>query len=248
MKLANRQTNERKVIIITIFMSHPANTRTIWRSMSHHLTREFSAMRHLIATLLLLSSTALWADPPNRAEDVNPLPAGNTLPNVTLHQVDGSATRALDALDGKPAVLVFFRGGWCPYCNRHLSSLRTIEADLQKLGFQLIAISPDSPQALRAGLKEHKAGYTLLSDSSATFISALGLAFKVDAKTREKYKGYGIDLEKASGQDHFLLPVPAVYMVNGDGMIVYRYANPDYKVRMDNQELLNQARKAAASG
>lgn len=204
-------------------------------------------MRHLFATFLLLSTTTLWAEPPNRAEDVNPLPAGNPLPNVALQQMDGRTTGALDALGGKPAVLVFFRGGWCPYCNRHLSSLRTIEADLQELGYQLIAISPDSPQSLRAGIKEHKAEYTLLSDSSAKLSRALGLAFKVDAKTREKYKGYGIDLQKASGQDHFLLPVPAVYMVNGDGMIAYRYANPDYKVRMDNQELLDQARKAAAA-
>ena len=205
-------------------------------------------MRQLFATLLLLCATTVWAEPPNRAEDVKPLPAGSPLPNVSLQQIDGSTTRVLDALAGKPAVLVFFRGGWCPYCNRHLSSLRSIEAELGELGYQLIAISPDSPQSLRAGIGKHKAEYTLLSDSSAEFIRALGLAFKVDARTREKYKGHGIDLKQASGQEHFLLPVPAVYMVDRDGMITYRYANPDYKVRMDNQELLKQARRAAAGG
>ena len=205
-------------------------------------------MRHLFATLLLLCATNIWAEPPERAEDVKPLAAGNPLPNVSLRNIDGSAARVLDTLAGKPAVLVFFRGGWCPYCNRHLSSLRTIEAELKSLGYQLIAISPDSPQSLRSGIKEHKAEYTLLSDSSAEFIRALGLAFKVDARTREKYKGHGIDLKKASGQEHYLLPVPAVYMVDGDGMITYRYANPNYKVRMDNQELLKQARIAAADG
>ena len=206
-------------------------------------------MRFAITVLMLFAPAfVLAADIAQRAEDVTPLNAGTELPDVPVRTLDGGETTSRTALAGKPAVLVFFRGGWCPYCNRHLSSLRNIENDLQALGYHLIAISPDSPASLRAGLKEHKAEYTLISDSSAAFIRALGIAFEVDATTREKYRGYGIDLEKASGQDHHLLPVPAVYIVNSEGVIQYRYANPDYKVRLDNQELLKQVRAANSAG
>lgn len=202
-------------------------------------------MRLAITALMLLAPAVVFAaDIPQRAEDVTPLSAGAELPDVPLQTVQGRETTSRAALNGEPAVLVFFRGGWCPYCNRHLGNLRKIEAEVQALGYQLIAISPDSPASLRAGLEAHKAEYTLLSDSSAAFIRALGIAFEVDAETREKYRGYGIDLEQASGQDHHLLPVPAVYVVNRDGVIQYRYANPDYKVRLDNQALLEQLRSA----
>lgn len=73
---------------------------------------------------------------------------------------------------------------------------------------------------------------------------AFGLAFRVDAETYENLLGYGIDLEAASGEDHHLLPVPAVFLIGRDGTIDFRYYNPDYKERLSGDALLEAARKA----
>ena len=96
--------------------------------------------------------------------------------------------------------------------------------------------------------RKHDLGYVLLSDSDAEAAAAYGIAFRVDADTVERNKGYDIDLEEASGRSHHVLPVPSVFLVDGDGRVVWRYSNPDYKVRPDNEDLLAAARRVAASG
>lgn len=82
----------------------------------------------------------------------------------------------------------------------------------------------------------------MLSDSKAEAIRNFGLAWQVGEKMREQYKGYGIDLEGASGEEHHILPVPAVYLIGPDGKVLFSYVNPDYKVRLEPQILLAAAR------
>jgi peroxiredoxin len=110
----------------------------------------------------------------------------------------------------------------------------------------VIAASSDRPEKLRKTLAEHSISYTLLSDSLANGSRGFGIAWKVpDAELRE-LRGYGIDLEEASGADHHLLPVPAVFLIDRGGVIRFRYANPDYKIRIDTESLLEAARRVAA--
>ena len=84
--------------------------------------------------------------------------------------------------------------------------------------------------------------YTLLSDSKMEESKKFGIAFKVDDSTIEKYKGYGIDLDDASGENHHLLPVPAVFLVGTDSVIKFTFANPDYKVRLNPEVLLSKVK------
>lgn len=177
-----------------------------------------------------------------KPEEVTPLKVGEKVPNIGLVNADGLAIKLQEIIQKQPTVLIFYRGGWCVYCNRHLGALKTIEEPLQKLGYQIIAISPDSVEKLRESLKKNQVNYMLLSDAPAEVIQAFGLAFKLDDATFEKYKNqYGIDIEKDSGYSHHLLPVPAAFIVNKDGVIQYRYYNPNYKERVDPQELLKAA-------
>jgi peroxiredoxin len=174
--------------------------------------------------------------------EVRPLLLGSSLPDVALQALDGSAVRLKQALAGKPALLVFYRGGWCPYCNLQLQGLRNIRERLDALGYRMIAISPDSPQSMQATLDKAPVEYTLLSDAKADAIRAFGLAFTVDAETIRKYEEYGIDLETASGgQTHHALPVPAVYLVDADGILQFSYVHPDYTVRMPESVVLAAA-------
>lgn len=93
---------------------------------------------------------------------------------------------------------------------------------------------------------ENDYGYTLLSDPRHAASLAFGLAFEASMKTRERYKGYGIPLYAAEDGGPPLLPVPAVFLVDGDGVVRFRYFDPDFKVRLDGKELLAEARRLVA--
>ena len=125
-----------------------------------------------------------------------------------------------------------------------MGQLQKIAPQLIELGYQIIAVSPDRPEHLRESLAKNELGYTLLSDAKMTASLAFGIAFKVDDKTVELYKGYGIDLEASSGEKHHLLPVPAVFVVGRDREVKFQYADPDYKTRIDPDLLLAAARSA----
>jgi peroxiredoxin len=179
---------------------------------------------------------------PQSERAVSPLLLGSPLPDVTLRTLDDATVSLKDAIAGKPAVLVFYRGGWCPYCNLQLSGLRLIRKELETEGYALIAISPDSPAELRKTLDKAALDYQLLSDSDADAMRAFGIGYQVDARTREKLTGYGIDLAKASGRDHHVLPVPAVYLVDAAGVLQFSHVHPDYTVRLPEGVVLAAAR------
>ncbi len=181
---------------------------------------------------------------PISAEDIRPILIGAAVPKLTLSTVDGNSFDLNAAITEKPTVLIFYRGGWCPYCNVQLGQLQDIEPKLIQLGYQIIAINPDRPAKLGQAIQKHKLNYLLLSDSKMIGAQAFGLAFKVDEATLERYKNLGIDLEDASGEKHHLLPVPAVFVVGTDGIINFEYVNPNYKVRI-SPDLLLAAAKAA---
>lgn len=176
------------------------------------------------------------------AETTKPLKAGVKAPNPGLHNLEGKKTDLTTVVGEKPTVLIFYRGGWCPYCNRHLAELGKIEGDLMEMGYQMVAVSPDTPAELNKSTEKGELKYKLFSDSSAQAAKQFGIAFKVEESLVTKYKNdYKIDLEAASGQKHHILPVPSVFIIK-KGMIVYSYSNPDYRVRLKGDEVLAAAK------
>jgi peroxiredoxin len=188
---------------------------------------------------LLFAGTLLVAAQSNSA----PLKEGDSIPDVKLRTDDNQEVSLRKLVAEKPTVLIFYRGGWCPFCTRHLSDLAGIEQDLEKAGARLLAISMDQPSKLRETPNRDKLGYRLLSDSDAVAAKAFGIAFQVEDDLVRKYKdSYKIDLEAASGQTHHILPHPAVFVVNTAGKIQFAYVNPDYKVRLEPAKILEQVR------
>ena len=123
-----------------------------------------------------------------------------------------------------------------------MGELIRIEPQLLEMGYQILAVSSDSPEYLSQSKQKHQMNYVLLSDHSMIGAMALGIAWQVNAETLTLYQGYGIDLEKASGERHHILPVPAAYVVGTDGRIRFAYVNPDHKVRVPASVLLEAAR------
>lgn len=175
------------------------------------------------------------------AEAVQPLLPGMGAPAFDVRTATGEpfAFRP-DAME-KPVVVTFFRGGWCPYCNLHLSEMRHAEERLQELGFDVWFVSMDKPGVLVESLDEPDIGYTLLSDSQLSATRGFGIAFQIDDSTYERYKGFGVDLEEVSGENHHVLPAPATYLIGQDGVINFAYVNPSYDVRLSPSVLLAAA-------
>ncbi len=193
-------------------------------------------MKHLPILLLFwqitLSSYA-QEEIPAEPTDISPLLIGEKIPGLHLKDISGKSVNLPELVAQKPTLIIFYRGGWCPYCNLHLSELQTIEADIMKLGYQIIAISPDSPENLAASVSKNKLNYLLLSDSGSEASKAFGLAFRAPDRYTEL-------LQKASGGNNSAtLPVPGVFVVNVEGEIVFEYINPDYKKRMKSGLLLS---------
>lgn len=178
------------------------------------------------------------------AGEVAPLREGSKVPDVNLRTLKGHEVSLRSLVAEKPTVLVFYRGGWCPHCNRHLSGLKDVEKELAGMGYRLLAVSPDNAKHLRETLGKNDLSYTLLSDSSMEAAKAFGLAFKVDAETVKRYEKWNIDLVKSSGRKHHLLPVPAAYVIKKGGRIAFAYWDADYKTRIDPRALLEAAKKA----
>jgi len=208
-------------------------------------------MKQAFLTLLFvvgsLFASAVVADPVQISTDpfaVQPLLSGSKSPTFVAKDATGKSF-AFDAEKrDRPAVLIFYRGGWCPYCNVHLQELRKVEDQLIAAGADLFFLSPDSPAKLTEAIEasDEQNNYTLLSDASMEISKAFGIAFKLDDETIDRYKNYGIDLEQSSGYDHHLLPAPAVFIVDTDGLIKFQYVNPDYKVRLSPEVLLAAAK------
>ena len=207
-------------------------------------------MTRFIAAALMLTAASLspaQAQIADSATAVRPILVGSAAPAVNLTTLDGKTTTLSALLAGKPTVLVFYRGGWCPFCNLQLSELRKLNPDLKAQGFQLLAISPDRAEELARTVEKDELDYTLASDAKAEALQAFGIAFKVDDATLEKYAEYGINLETASGEKHHALPVPSVFVIDAQGVIQFSYVNPDYRTRVP-QRLIRAAVEAVAAG
>jgi peroxiredoxin len=180
----------------------------------------------------------------DKAEDVKPLQKGDAIPHGKLRTLDGKTVELKDLMAKKPSVLIFYRGGWCPYCNIQMGQLIEIEPKLSKLGYQVLAITPDKPESLKATMDKHPINYSLYSDSDFAVIQPFGLAYHVAPDLYARMQGFGVDLDKATGNDKHQLPVPAAYVVDTKGLIHFVYFNADIKVRVNPEELMKAAEGA----
>ncbi len=173
------------------------------------------------------------AQVPANPEDISPLLISEKIPEITLKNLEGESVAISDKLNEKRSVILFYRGGWCPYCNAHLSAVGEVEEDILALGYQVIAISPDSPGKLRATAEKERLKYTLYSDASGNLMTAMGIAFKAPERYEKRLANYSED------QNPGILPVPSLFVVEIDGTILFEYINTDYKHRISAELLMS---------
>jgi len=186
-----------------------------------------------IIALLFAIGQQMFAQIPEKAEDISPLLYGEKIPDGILKTPDDEEHNTSTIMKKKPTILLIYRGGWCPYCNTHLAEIQQAESQILELGYQLVAISPDSPENLKSTNKEHQLNYSLYSDTDGDFLKALGIVFNAPKK-------YSDMLSKRSNEkNQGFLPVPSVFVVDTSGTILFEYINPDYKTRISAGLLLS---------
>jgi len=208
----------------------------------------------LVSTLVLSHSTRVAAADyeqlPATAEETTPLKTGDHAPAFTVRTVDDEAFTFDPENLERPAILISFRGGWCPYCNMHLSELRTVIPQIREAGVDVLFLSNDAPDQLYSSLKQETqddiAGldYTILSDAELSAALALGTAFRIDERLTSYLDRVDNDYSGSSIGMHNALAVPAVYVVDQSGMIVFDFVTPDYKIRLPAEDLLAAAKSA----
>lgn len=162
------------------------------------------------------------------------LPIGARAPDFTLSNADGEPVSLSAALERGPVVLKFYRGAWCPICNRDLREFQVAIDRITSLGASMIAVSPQSPDGARKMVDLGDLGYEVLSDPDQGAIRAYRLQFKPPVVYLE-YR----DLTVENGDGSVTLPVPATYVIDGHGIIRGRHVDPDYTIRMGVQEVVD---------
>lgn len=159
-------------------------------------------------------------------------------PDFTAKDQKGKKVSLKNELKNGPVVIIFYRGQWCPYCNRQLKELEDSISFIRAKGASLIAISPEKPENISKTIEKTKATYTVLFDEGLNIMKSYDVAFAVDSNSVARYKKYGIDFFEANGVNGANLPVPTVYIINTKGIIVFRHFDPDYKKRVSVKEIL----------
>jgi len=174
------------------------------------------------------------------AEEVPGLKAGIQAPDFEATTHKGEQVRLSDFYKNGPVVLVFYRGGWCMYCNRQLQELQSRFSDFEAQGASIVAVSVDLQENASKSVEEKELGFTVISDPEASLLKLYDLIYKVPDELAKKYKEeYKIDLEAASGRSDHVIAIPATFIIDQSGEIVFAYANRDYKVRKSSDDLLD---------
>lgn len=163
---------------------------------------------------------------------------GDKMPDFSLPDAHGKIVKLKDLLKNGPAIITFYRGSWCPYCNLQLNSYQQHLAEFRSKGASLIAITPEKPDLTVLTEEKKKLEFSVLTDNSNKYASKLGLVFEVNEELKKLYTQFGIDLEKSQGNAEWKLPIPATYIVSKKGKIIYAFIDVDYTKRADPKDLI----------
>lgn len=166
------------------------------------------------------------------------LRVGARAPELTLPDALNQPIRLSALWQAGPLVLIFYRGGWCPYCNLELRAWQQHLPALEQLGSQLVAVSPQTPDNSLSTAEKNELAFPVLSDSALHAATAFGIAFELPAELIELYSRVGNDLPVLNGNGRWVLPLPATYVIDRDGRVVYAHVEADYRKRAEPSDVL----------
>lgn len=166
--------------------------------------------------------------------------AGDILPGFSLTNSNNQLINS-DILLGKGKLIVtFFRGSWCPYCNLQLKAFQDAIPQIKAKNATLIAISPQTRTFSNQLAEEHALNFEILFDKNNEYAQKLGIIINLQDFVLSQYKALGIDLNSFNGNNDHSLPIPATFVIENNGRILYTFNDVDYTKRADIQEIINK--------
>jgi len=167
------------------------------------------------------------------------LAAGTKAPAFELADHNGKLVSSTELSTKGRLIICFFRGRWCPFCVGQLEAMNLLIPEIQAAGASLIAISPQTVQQSFFMADQHKLQFPLLSDVGNDVARQFGLVYRVPEFQQAVYRRAFINLPLANGDESWELPIPATYLVERDGTVIYASSNPDYTERPEPGEILS---------
>ncbi|GAB4362466.1 MAG: hypothetical protein Kow0026_26280 [Oricola sp.] len=160
-----------------------------------------------------------------------------TVPDAKLVAADGKERSLRELIAGKPAVILFFRGDWCPFSTTSMRAVEEIRADLAARGIVMIGVTPRHHSALAEAVARNMLGFPLLTDPDQTLIEAMGIRSHTISDMVRLYESQGIDLSRLNESGDWSLPLEATFLVRPDGSICCANAFPQPSRRMEPAEI-----------
>lgn len=189
----------------------------------------------LIVAAMLVSASAQVTVEDARKSALN---IGAKMPTFTLNDSLGKSVSSKDLLEQGNLVIVFYRGAWCPFCNKYLNTLQKSLPQIKAAGGHLVAISVENADRSQAVAKKNELTYTVLSDPDLTVARMFKIVYQMPDELNTKYKSGGLDVAKYNSMPKAELPISATYIVNKKGEITYAHIEPDYKKRPSPDEIV----------
>lgn len=167
------------------------------------------------------------------------LPVGSKIPAFELKDHNGKPVSSTELLKTGRLAICFFRGRWCPFCVGQLEAMNLILPQIEQAAASLIAISPQTVQQSFFMADQHKLRFPLLSDASNQVARQFGLVYRVPDDQQAIFRRAFINLPFANGDESWELPVPATYILDQDGTVLYASASPDYTERPEPEDILS---------
>lgn len=166
------------------------------------------------------------------------IPRGSQAPDAEVLDLEGHPVRLSALYAEGPVMLVFYRGGWCPFCNQQLHELAEANAAFTQRGVRLVAVSVDRPDSAATTDATWEIPFPVLSDSKLAAHSAFAVLNHMDDKLVRRLGMFGFDVEAYSGETHHTVAVPSVFLIDGQGIVRWAHAETDYTVRPSVEQLL----------
>ncbi|MDF2517634.1 MAG: alkyl hydroperoxide reductase [Sphingobacterium sp.] len=165
---------------------------------------------------------------------------GEKFPDFILPNTNNETIALKELLKKGKVIAAFFRGSWCPYCNLELKALRDNLRQITDRNATLVAISPQTSDYSKELKNDHHLSFELLTDKENVLAKQLGISFGLQDFIIPTYGNLGIDLSEYNETDKNELPIPAVFVIDTNGNITYRFIDTNYMNRIDIQELIEQ--------
>ena len=202
--------------------------RTVKRSIS------VAAIAALAIGMLVPSATVQA-----RGDDTDPgLRVGQKAPNAVVKTIDGEKVKLKDLYGDGPVVITFYRGGWCPFCNRALTTWRDALPEIESAGARWVAITPQKPEGIEATKEKLSGNLEVLSDSQFSAAKAFKIFYEIPEQTQEKLKSYNIFIDKENANGQWQLPHPSTFIIDSKGVIRFAEVHVDYRQRTDPNDVL----------